>query len=58
LVAAPLVGTTFRVFVATGVADVGVDEDNGSLVEVVSDVPQADKTMDAMKSRENIFFMM
>jgi hypothetical protein len=34
-----------------------VDNDSGSLVDVASVEPQADKMMDAMKSRERIFFI-
>jgi hypothetical protein len=51
-----LVDTGFGVLVAACVADsVG---DDGSLVDVASGVePQADKMIDAMKSRGRIFFM-
>jgi hypothetical protein len=36
---------------------VDADDDGVSLVDVASDEPQADKRMEAIKSRENIFFM-
>ena len=50
-----MVDTGFGVLVTACVAD--SDDDDGSLVDVASDEPQADKRMEAMKSRENIFFM-
>jgi hypothetical protein len=56
LVAASTVGTGFGVFVcAACVADAG--DDGVSLTDAASDEPQADKRMEAIKSRENIFFM-
>ena len=52
LVAGPLVDTGFGVFVAACAAN---SDDDGSLVDVASDEPQADKMMEAMKSRERFF---
>jgi len=54
LVAASAVDTGFGVFVAACVPDIG---DDVSLVDVAPDAPQADKIMDVMSSRKNIFFM-
>ena len=52
LVAGPAVDTGFDIFVAACELDA-----DGSLVDVASDETQADKMMEAIKSRENIFFM-
>jgi hypothetical protein len=55
LVSVPLVDTGFGVFV-TAVCVVSASVD-GSPVEVLPVAPQADKIMDAINSRDNIFFM-